>query len=712
MYPILYPANEKKFENNGLGIITDVEEISVVEELNGQFELEMTVPIQTCNRLNIEKRMFIFVDANETDQGQPFRIYEYDKADDYTMFIRAKHITFDTEKQFVESYKNDRVKTVEALNEILTRSEPKKPWIAWSDIDTETKVNLERQQTSDCIQGVRGSMLDSFGGEIKRDMYRFEFHKQRGRDNGVLIAFQKNMTGIDVKLDIDSVATRIFPYAQGENEGDIIILPERFIDSPYINNYDDILIRVVEIQDVKSVEQLRNKAKSFFANNKIDIPKMSAKISFVPLQKVAGYEKYAVLERVALGDTVHCSHPDFPEVTAAKVIRTDYDPISEMYHSIEIGDAKFSLTGSQKGLEDKIKDDIENNKSEWRKIIDQVTDKITGNSGGHVVLHPKNNPSEIFVMDKDDINLSKQVLRINKEGIGFSKNGVNGPFETAWTVDGVFLADFIKAGKLNADLINVINLKADSIVSGILRSRNTRFRIDLDRSGIDFYSETGKLVTQIAQAKTRQADGSSAEITYFGVSEAEGVATGLAFGKRAADGSFGNSIYIESRYGDVYMRPPTLYIIPSEKMRVEARAEFHHPVRFDASPLSKIEGAMKGEEWTIVPGEGDRGGAAIRPWTSGNGSLGTATHRWQEAWIGWINGQDIGLKFKAITDADFKAGEARRVADWASGRVEEVNKIAVNAAHAVSGKADASALGWQIARIDNAFARIEALERK
>ena len=702
MYPILYPANEKKFENNGLGIITDVEEISVVEELNGQFELEMTVPIQTCNRLNIEKRMFIFVDANETDQGQPFRIYEYDKADDYTMFIRAKHITFDTEKQFIESYKNDRVKTVEALNEILTRSEPKKPWIAWSDIDTETKVNLERQQTSDCIQGVRGSMLDSFGGEIKRDMYRFEFHKQRGRDNGVLIAFQKNMTGIDVKVDIDPVATRIFPYAQGENEGDIIKLPERFIDSPYINNYDDILIRVVEIQDVKSVEQLRNKAKSFFVNNKTDIPKMSAKISFVPLQKVAGYEKYAVLERVALGDTVHCSHPDFPEVTAAKVIRTDYDPISEMYHSIEIGDAKFSLTGSQKGLEDKIKDDIENNKSEWRKIIDQVTDKITGNSGGHVVLHPKNNPSEIFVMDKDDINLAKQVLRINKEGIGFSKNGVNGPFETAWTVDGVFLADFIKAGKLNADLINVINLKADSIVSGILRSRNNRFRIDLDRSGIDFYSETGKLVTQIAQAKTRQADGSSAEITYFGVSEAEGVATGLAFGKRAADGSFGNSIYIESRYGDVYMRPPTLYIIPSEKMRVEARTEFHHPVRFDASPLSKIEGAMKGEEWAIVPaGEGAAGGAAIRPWTSNNGSLGTATHRWQEAWIGWLNGQDIGLKFKAITDAAFAAGEARRVADWASGRVEEVNKIAVNTANAVNGKADKSTFEEHVKWVGN-----------
>ncbi len=312
------------------------------------------------------------------------------------------------------------------------------------------------------------------------------------------------------------------------------------------------------------------------------------------------------------------------------------------------------------------------------------------------------------------------LVAFNSAGIGISRDGGQ-TFKEALTYEGLVAsvgivgyisANNIRSGTIDAEDVKVINLKADSIVSGILRSRNNRFRIDLDRSGIDFYSETGKLVTQIAQAKTKQADGSSAEITYFGVSEAEGVATGLAFGKRAADGSFGNSIYIESRYGDVYMRPPTLYIIPSEKMRVEARAEFHHPVRFDASPLSKIEGAMKGEEWTIVPGEGDRGGAAIRPWTSGNGSLGTATHRWQEAWIGWINGQDIGLKFKAITDADFKAGEARRVADWASARVEEVNKLAVNAANAVSGKADASALGWQIARIDNAFARIEALERK
>lgn len=652
MYPILYPANEKKFENNGLGIITDVEEISVVEELNGQFELEMTVPIQTCNRLNIEKRMFIFVDANETDQGQPFRIYEYDKADDYTMFIRAKHITFDTEKQFIESYKNDRVKTVEALNEILTRSEPKKPWIAWSDIDTETKVNLERQQTSDCIQGVRGSMLDSFGGEIKRDMYRFEFHKQRGRDNGVLIAFQKNMTGIDVKVDIDPVATRIFPYAQGENEGDIIKLPERFIDSPYINNYEDILIRVVEIQDVKTVEQLRNKAKSFFANNKIDIPKMSAKISFVPLQKVAGYEKYAVLERVALGDTVHCSHPDFPEVTAAKVIRTDYDPISEMYHSIEIGDAKFSLTGSQKGLEDKIKDDIENNKSEWRKIIDQVTDKITGNSGGHVVLHPKNNPSEIFVMDKDDINLAKQVLRINKEGIGFSKNGVNGLFETAWTVDGTFVADFIKSGRLNADLINVINLKADSIISGKLKARNDTFKIDLDRSAIDFYSVTNKISTTISQA--RASDGR--EISYWTIESTANKDAAISLGKRNPDGSVTQTIYVDGEFGDLYSFAPSAYWHAT--MNFKGTTIFEQPIEFRGT-AARFDTDIRGKSWSLANFTGMNGGARFAPNESGKGALGDSKNVWGEVYANGLNGVSLnGLKIEDIVN-DSRYGRSR-----------------------------------------------------
>ena len=52
-------------------------------------------------------------------------------------------------------------------------------------------------------------------------------------------------------------------------------------------------------------------------------------------------------------------------------------------------------------------------------------------------------------------------VRINKNGIAFSKNGYNGDFVTAWTINGSFSADFITSGTLNANMIQVGSLGAD-----------------------------------------------------------------------------------------------------------------------------------------------------------------------------------------------------------------------------------------------------------
>ncbi|PHD57665.1 phage tail protein [Bacillus wiedmannii] len=559
---------------------------------------------------------------------------------------------------------------------------------------------------------------ENFGGEnrlalLQKALKRYKaemtvkgnlvtFRTQIGEDTDFQFRYNFNIKTFERIVDTTNLAT----YIRGYGKDGLM----REYTSPNIKIFGKIDAPFVDDDRYTTVSGLDERLR----NDLQDTPLISITIDFVDLRK-AGYPYIVPNE----GDRVFLIYEpmNIDVETRIVAIEEEYDENLELIRTkVTLSNIKQDFSDAITSAIDKSLSEIidDNGKVKYNVLDDGVKRASAAIKSAETALTFENG---ILAIDPKNPN---NLVAFNSAGLGISRDGGQ-TFKEALTYEGLvasvgivgyFSANNIRSGTIDAEDVKVINLKADDIVSGILRSRNNRFRIDLDRSGIDFYSETGKLVTQIAQAKTRQADGSSAEITYFGVSEAEGVATGLAFGKRAADGSFGNSIYIESRYGDVYMRPPTLYIIPSEKMRVEARAEFHHPVRFDASPLSKIEGAMKGEEWTIVPGEGDRGGAAIRPWTSGLGSLGTATHRWQEAWIGWINGQDIGLKFKAISDADFKAGEARRVADWASGRVEEVNKIAVNAANAVSGKADASALGWQIARIDNAFARIEALERK
>lgn len=86
-------------------------------------------------------------------------------------------------------------------------------------------------------------------------------------------------------------------------------------------------------------------------------------------------------------------------------------------------------------------------------ILDQIkhqTDLITGASGGNIayLFNDDGEPTDMLFMDTDDIKTAMKVLRLNKNGIGFSSNGVNGEYKTAWTLDGSFNADYITGGTI------------------------------------------------------------------------------------------------------------------------------------------------------------------------------------------------------------------------------------------------------------------------
>nr|DAF70558.1 MAG TPA: tail protein [Caudoviricetes sp.] len=104
----------------------------------------------------------------------------------------------------------------------------------------------------------------------------------------------------------------------------------------------------------------------------------------------------------------------------------------------------------------------------WDAIA-RATEAIRGGSGGYVVIRPDEKtgyPDEILIMDQPDKDTAKNVIRMNKNGIGFSLGkGYNGPFESAWTIDGKFNADFITAGTVDAGLVKAGILK-DTAESG------------------------------------------------------------------------------------------------------------------------------------------------------------------------------------------------------------------------------------------------------
>ena len=143
----------------------------------------------------------------------------------------------------------------------------------------------------------------------------------------------------------------------------------------------------------------------------------------------------------------------------AKVVKTVYDVLNERYDTIELGDARTNLGKA-------VSDDISGSalairqaipsKSVIEGIVEAQTALITGGLGGYVkfVYNADGEPQELLFMDTDDVQTAVNVIRINRNGIGFSNDGYDPTkFVSAWTIDGQFSADFIATGHLLANFI-------------------------------------------------------------------------------------------------------------------------------------------------------------------------------------------------------------------------------------------------------------------
>ena len=222
------------------------------------------------------------------------------------------------------------------------------------------------------------------------------------------------------------------------------------------------------------------------------------------------YEQIAPLERVNLCDTVTISYEPLGVETTAKVIRTVYDVLKERYESIEVGQGRTNLAATIIETSHEPKKMISAAKSWFDAAISHATDMIRGGLGGYVVMNAdaNGNPQEIIVMDRPDVDLAVNCIRINKNGIGFSQNGYMGPFNSAWLIDGTFDAQQINVINLNANSITAGTMSADRIKGGTLTVGGTQNgMIDVRDANDDIYLEIDKYgITQMDGYWLQQED--------------------------------------------------------------------------------------------------------------------------------------------------------------------------------------------------------------
>lgn len=448
----IYLKDTENFDNNGLGFLTDIISANVYDELNGNYYLEFEYLLnghlsEYLNEENIVKCRVS--DGSE----QLFIISNIDK-NLKTIKITAKHIFYRLLDNFLEDVFPKDLNCHAFLNWILQHTNYQNEFSGYSDITSTASARYVRKNPVEAILGDEdNSMLNLFGGEIKRDNFTVNFLASIGSDKNEKLIFGKNIQEINIKKDATTVLTRIMPIGF-----DGLILPEKYIDSPLINNYPYPKIGIINLDDIKydpededayqdleeAYAAMRNRIAKLYSNG-IDKPNVNIKINWLELSKTKEYEQYSTLERLYLGDTVTCNIAGLDYST--RIIKTVYNPLTDRIEKFEIGTPSNNIGSSINTINSKME------KIDPQSILEAarngVTELITKAMGGYVYK----TQSELYIMDTDNPATAQKVWRWNINGLGYSSTGINGPYGLAMTMDGQIVADFITSGKLNTNVI-------------------------------------------------------------------------------------------------------------------------------------------------------------------------------------------------------------------------------------------------------------------
>lgn len=389
MLPILYEKNTTKsdFDKNGLGFVRNCVKCNVVEERNGIYELELELSPTDRLAKDILPGRFLKVKSNPYDNPQIFEIYQT-SVTDTLITAKGQHFKYRANGSIVseipglsELQNKTPSLTWDAIQDYL---EPQNYLEFYSDINTTntvTAANARPVRLGEFLMGVKGSMLDVFGGEFHYDNFKIELLSQRGTNSGAVVRYGSNISSYRQDGDISTVYTHIIPYAIVQVErGDTYeslgekviflseykleiaaILNEAYPNSAPHSSYlsypkglsydfsddftDDKLIvyRHGESGEVpvnwnNLTDKLGTVAKKYVVENSAALTDVSVNIT------VDTAESLKNLQHCKLCDTVQVYFEPLNYYSTAKIVKTYYDCLLEKYTKLELGVVKKTIS--------------------------------------------------------------------------------------------------------------------------------------------------------------------------------------------------------------------------------------------------------------------------------------------------------------------------------------------------------------------------------
>ena len=482
----LFGTTDKTYQSNGDLVIRALK-AKVHKEDNGSFYFDLETGLEYVEELT-EGRILV---VNTPQGDQAFRVSNV-KQTKHKLTTRARHVFYDSMNYLIrDSYVVDKDGN-DALDHLNGATEPSSPFTTISDVTTINSFRCVRQSLYEALQTV----VERWGGHLVMDNWQIGLRASIGQDNQVNVTYGKNLQDITAQYDWDDVVTKLLPTGY-----DGIMLDEVYLTSDI--QYDVPYTKTVEFYQNLDQDEYRDESgnldeEAWTAALKADLRQQATAYLQENCVPRVNYSLKANLEKITdVGDTVYVRDQRLGISLLTNVIAYDYDPILDKYTGLQFGNFRRTITGFANAVTAQTRQIAEEAaepvKVTLRSELEQATAQIWQTLGNSYVIY---DGDKILVLDTLPKESATNVIMINSAGIGFSSTGINGTFNSAWTIDGT----------MDMQNINVINLVADMIKGGTLKLGSIA-----NQSGIlELYNETNTLIGLMDKDGLRMygADGS------------------------------------------------------------------------------------------------------------------------------------------------------------------------------------------------------------
>lgn len=478
----LFGQTDKLFSTNGDLAISPLKAI-VHKEDNGDFYLDLETDLSYVDYLT-EGRIIVA----PTPQGeQAFRVTNPQKTRQ-KVTIRAYHVFYDSENYVIQdSYVVDK-NCNDALDHLNNATDQSSPFTTLSDVTTINSYRCVRKSLYEALEVV----LERWGGHLVRNNWNIAIRASIGQDNGVTVQYKKNLQEISCEENWSDVCTKLLPVGKDgillnklDPTADVYVYSDTVYDIPYTKvvpfSQDDVLEENYQDDDGNLDEEAYTQALIS------DLRQQAQNYVDIHCLPDVNYTLRANLEKITdIGDTVRVFDERLNIDLLTNVISFDYDCILDKYVQIEFGNFQNTLSGLMSTLNVQMSKALKRESNTMQVVLGQelkeATNKIWNTLGNSYVIY---DGDKILVVDKLPKEEATNVIMINNGGIGFSQTGINGVFNSAWTIDGT----------LNMQAINVINLSANLIKGGTLKLGSKE-----NESGIlELYDESNNLIGEMTK---------------------------------------------------------------------------------------------------------------------------------------------------------------------------------------------------------------------